>query len=43
MCIRELTGGLYFGRPQGRSEDGNIAYDTCIYSREEIVRIVQLA
>ncbi|MDR2809613.1 MAG: 3-isopropylmalate dehydrogenase, partial [Tannerellaceae bacterium] len=22
MCIRELTGGLYFGRPQGRSEDG---------------------
>ena len=33
MCIRELTGGLYFGRPQGRSEDGNIAYDTCIYSR----------
>ena len=20
MCIRELTGGLYFGRPQGRSE-----------------------
>lgn len=43
MCIRELTGGLYFGRPQGRSEDGNIAYDTCVYSREEIARIVRLA
>lgn len=43
MCIRELTGGLYFGRPQGRSEDGNIAYDTCVYSREEIERIVRLA
>ncbi|MBR3884587.1 MAG: 3-isopropylmalate dehydrogenase [Bacteroidaceae bacterium] len=43
MCIRELTGGLYFGRPQGRSEDGNVAYDTCVYSREEIVRIVKLA
>lgn len=43
MCIRELTGGLYFGRPQGRSEDGNIAYDTCVYSREEIERIVKLA
>ncbi len=43
MCIRELTGGLYFGRPQGRSEDGNMAYDTCVYSREEIERIVRLA
>lgn len=43
MCIRELTGGLYFGRPQGRSEDGNVAYDTCVYSREEIERILVLA
>lgn len=43
MCIRELTGGLYFGRPQGRSEDGNTAYDTCVYTREEIERIVRLA
>jgi 3-isopropylmalate dehydrogenase len=43
MCIRELTGGLYFGRPQGRSEDGNTAYDTCIYTREEVERILHLA
>lgn len=43
MCVRELTGGLYFGRPQGRSEDGNTAYDTCVYTREEIERIVHLA
>jgi len=43
MCIRELTGGMYFGRPQGRSEDGNTAYDTCVYTREEIERIVRLA
>lgn len=43
MCIRELTGGIYFGRPQGRSEDGKVAYDTCVYSREEIDRIVRLA
>lgn len=43
MCIRELTGGMYFGRPQGRSEDGDTAYDTCIYTREEIERIVRLA
>lgn len=43
MCIRELTGGMYFGRPQGRSEDGDTAYDTCVYTREEIERIVRLA
>lgn len=43
LCVRELTGGLYFGRPQGRSEDGNVAYDTCVYSRDEIERIVRLA
>lgn len=43
IVIRELTGGIYFGEPRGRSEDGNIAYDTCIYSREEIERILHLA
>ncbi len=43
ICIRELTGGLYFGRPQGRSEDGDTAYDTCVYTREEIERILHLA
>ncbi len=43
VCIRELTGGMYFGRPQGRSEDGNTAYDTCVYTREEIERILHLA
>jgi len=43
MCIRELTGGLYFGRPQGRSEDGDTAYDTCIYTREEVERVLHLA
>lgn len=43
MCIRELTGGMYFGQPQGRSEDGNTAFDTCIYTRHEIERILHLA
>ncbi len=43
LCVRELTGGMYFGRPQGRSEDGNTAYDTCIYTREEVERILHLA
>jgi len=43
VFIRELTGGIYFGHPQGRSEDGLTAYDTCVYTTEEIERIVRLA
>lgn len=43
VCVRELTGGMYFGRPQGRSEDGNTAYDTCVYTREEVERIIHLS
>ena len=43
MMIRELTGGIYFGKPQGRSEDGNTAYDSCVYSRFEIERVIKLA
>lgn len=42
LCIRELTGGIYFGRPQGRSEDGNTAFDSCVYTKEEVERIVRL-
>lgn len=43
ICVRELTGGIYFGSPRGRSEDGNVAFDSCVYSREEVDRIVRLA
>ncbi|MHC1731240.1 MAG: 3-isopropylmalate dehydrogenase [Bacteroidales bacterium] len=43
IMVRELTGGIYFGRPQGRTEDGDTAYDTCVYSRYEIERVVRLA
>ena len=42
LCIRELTGGMYFGE-KGRKDDGNTAYDTCIYSRTEVERILRLA
>jgi 3-isopropylmalate dehydrogenase len=43
VVIRELTGGIYFGEPRGRSEDGNKSFDTCIYTKEEVRRIVELA
>ncbi len=42
VMVRELTGGIYFGKPRGRSEDGLTAYDTCTYSRSEIERVVHL-
>ena len=41
IFLRELTGGIYFGK-RGRLDNGNSAYDTCIYSREEIVRLVKM-
>ena len=43
IVIRELTGGIYFGSPRGRSEDGSRAFDTCVYKENEIKRIYDLA
>lgn len=43
VCVRELTGGIYFGRPQGRDQDGNRAIDTCVYTRAEIERVLRVA
>ena len=42
VVVRELTGGIYFGEPRGRSEDLNKAYDTCVYTRAEVERILKL-
>lgn len=41
LIIRELTGGLYFGQPSERRENGNAAVDTLYYNRSEIERIVE--
>jgi 3-isopropylmalate dehydrogenase len=45
LCIRELTGGLYFGQPKyTREENGEpVAVDTMVYKRSEIVRIAHVA
>jgi len=45
LCVRELTGGLYFGQPKGREGSGpeEKAYDTMIYNRAEIDRIARKA
>ncbi len=45
LVVRELTGGLYFGEPKGRSiiNGQEHAVDTLIYSEEEIRRIVKMS
>ncbi|MCB9136880.1 MAG: 3-isopropylmalate dehydrogenase [Caldilineaceae bacterium] len=43
LVIRELTGGLYFGPRQEAGEAGYEAYDTMLYTRPEIERVVRLA
>lgn len=39
VCIRELTGGMYFGE---KYQDNDKAYDTDFYSRPEIERILKV-
>ncbi len=43
VFVRELTGGLYFGEPRGRKDNGNTAYETNIYTKDEILRVTKLA
>ena len=40
ICIRELTGGMYFGE---KYQDNDKAYDTNYYTRPEIERILKVA
>ena len=43
LIVRELTGGIYFGEPRGRSKSGDSAFNTMIYSKTEIARIGRIA
>ena len=45
VCVRELTGGIYFGQPKGREGEGAMekAFDTEVYHRYEIERIARIA
>jgi 3-isopropylmalate dehydrogenase len=44
IFVRELTGGLYFGKPKKRwqTEAGRKAVDSMLYSEQEIERIVRV-
>lgn len=39
VCIRELTGGMYFGE---KYQDNDKAYDTNYYTRKEVERILKV-
>ena len=41
MVVRELTGGIYFGQPREYGEEK--AYNTMVYTREEVTRIAKVA
>jgi 3-isopropylmalate dehydrogenase len=45
LIVRELTSGLYFGRPseERATADGRVAIDTLWYTEGEIRRVVRLA
>ncbi len=43
LFFRELTGGIYFGQPRGRKENGTVAFDTKIYAQYEVERIARMA
>jgi 3-isopropylmalate dehydrogenase len=41
MVVRELTGGIYFGQP--REQHADRAFNTMVYTREEVIRIAKVA
>ncbi len=43
VIVRELAGGLYYGKPSGRVDGGDAALDTMKYSRAEVIRIAKVA
>ncbi|MCL2101715.1 MAG: 3-isopropylmalate dehydrogenase [Fibromonadales bacterium] len=45
LCVRELTGDVYFGQPKGRDGKGEDerGFDTMVYTRKEIERIARFA
>ncbi len=40
VFLRELTGGIYFGE-KGRKDGGETAFDTCTYTRKEVIRLAK--
>ena len=43
LIVRELLGGIYFGRPRGFEADRSRAFNTMVYSVPEIERVAHVA
>ena len=43
VIVRELAGGIYYGRPRGLLDGGESALDTMRYSRDEVRRVAKVA
>ena len=43
LFVRELLGGLYFGKPRDWNRTSNEAWNTMRYTRDEIVRVARVA
>jgi 3-isopropylmalate dehydrogenase len=43
VVVRELTSGIYFGKRQEAAEEDPTAYDTMIYTADDVRRIAHLA
>lgn len=43
LIVRELTSGIYFGRPSERRDGGETVVDTLFYTKREMTRIIRRA
>jgi 3-isopropylmalate dehydrogenase len=43
LFVRELLGGLYFGQPRAWDKAKNTAFNTMVYTREEVARVARIA
>jgi 3-isopropylmalate dehydrogenase len=43
LFVRELLGGAYFGKPREWNKETGVAFNTMIYSREEVARVARVA
>jgi len=43
LFVRELLGGAYFGKPREWNKDTGVAFNTMIYTRDEVIRVARVA
>ncbi len=43
LFVRELLGGAYFGKPREWNKETGLAFNTMIYTRDEVIRVARVA